>query len=294
MTKRKRITYIAGTQVELNVYTVPSIPKYKLRCGHKGGHSSAAQKRYNDKRQKEKLIQKAENTYLTGCWFVTYTYDDEHLPDCAKSVATNIRSAVSSTKDYYKNKKISCPYMGSVEIGYGGRLHGHMLYPYLSKFDKEIIKKNWTMGHVDIRYIPGINDYRRENVRGMDIKAVVQYIFKDPLVKIIGRKFKAPLQDVVEISDEEFTLLKNSPIEAEKELPGYRITSTENRDFSAWWGRYQQVKIRLAQQQNNSLFTYAEVHNYHVHTTISNELLRMVDVDQRQMWTNYGIWDSGR
>ncbi len=286
MTKKKRITYIAGTQAEIKAYTVPNIPKHKLKCPHKGGHSTAAQKRYNDKKEKEKLVLKAENTYDAGCWLVTYTFTNEHLPRDAQSAAKNIKASARNIKKYFKNKKCECACMGAIEIGAKGGLHGHMLYPFYSQKDRDIIKKYWSYGHVDIKYVPGINNDRKCNVHGRDIKAVVLYVFKDPLIKIIGRSYKEPRQETFEITDTEFETLKKNPIESEKEMDGYRMTSSESRDFQTWWGRYQHVKIRLVKQQNDRLFADGEIYKC-TGATISRELLYMVDLDQRQMWSFY-------
>lgn len=288
MTKKKRITYIAGSQVEIKAYTAPNIPKNKLKIGHKGGHSTAAQQRYNDKKQKEKLVLKAENTYGNGSWMVTYTFDKDHIPDCAQTAAKKIKAAVRNTKKDFKSKKCECAYMGAVEIGSKGGLHIHMMYPFHSKKDMEIFKKYWPFGHVDVKFVPGIEDIGKGKTKKMDIKAVVLYVFKDPLVKIVGRSFKEPKQETFEISDAEFNALKDNPIIAENELPDYRTISTDRCDYMTWWGRYQRVKIRLAREQNDSLFTDAEVYNFIGYRAISKELLHKVDIDQRPMWSTYG------
>lgn len=234
MTKKVRTIHL-NNRIIITAYTAPSIPADKLRCRHKGGHSSLAQKKYNRKKSLERIVYKAINSFTKGCFHIIYTYNDDSLPADADTAYRDLVNAFRGTKRLYKKHDISCPYIGSVEHGdKKGRLHCHALFPYTRDLDIEEIKSKWKKGTVLVFYIP-VNQ----------IEAKVMYVLKEPVKKIISKSFNMPKEEVKDITESEFKELINNPLSVEDKIPGFVVSGIEEFNSICSIAGFHKIRIQL-------------------------------------------------
>lgn len=239
MTKRLKTVFMHN-RIMVTAYTVPAIPADKLRCRHKGGHSSLAQKKYNKRKSLERIVLKALNTFITGCLFVTYTYDDENLPENADIAFKDLFNTIRKTKRLYKQSGLSCPYIASVENGKQfNRVHCHALYPYTRDIDIEKIKSRWRKGKVIVYIIPETQ-----------VKNRVMYVLKAPLRQSVGKAFIVPTEEIRDIPEAEFRRIIENPLSMEYNQPGFKVSNIEEKTLTGWIG-FKKVKIYLIKSTNS-------------------------------------------
>ena len=234
MTKRIKTIHLHNRKI-VAVYTAPDIPADRLRCPHSGGHSTPSQQKYNRKKSLEKKVLKAINTFIKGCFFIVYTYNDENLPKDAEDAYKDLNNVIRGTKRLYAEHGLDCPYIGVVEYGEQfGRLHCHTLYAYTRDIDFTEIKAKWKKGNVYIKFVPF-----------SQVESWTQYVLKAPLKETVSKKLKAPKEDITDITEAEYKEIIESPTNIEAALPGYTVSNIEAKQFTGWAAIFNKVIIQL-------------------------------------------------
>lgn len=238
MTKRIRTTQLHN-RADVIIYSVPNIPADRLRCPHRGGHSTPAQQRYNKKKSLKRIVLKALNTYTKGSFFIVYTYNDEYLPADTEVANKDMVNVIRATKRLYKKSGIDCQYIGVVECGEKfGRIHCHVLYPYSPEIDFKEIKAKWKKGNVFIKYVPV-----------SQVENWTRYVLKEPVRQTISKNFELPTENVQDISEEEYREIVNNPVNLEKALPGFVVCDVKESLFNGWAASYKKIEIRLKEDK---------------------------------------------
>lgn len=114
--------------------------------------SSAAQKYINSKAQHDQLEFLLAANIHPGDWFLTLTYDDDHLPDgwdpanrCMQAFCRKLRESRRPEKTIYFYNIERAHY--SDDDACSHRYHHHMILS--GDTDLEVIWKLWGRGHVD-------------------------------------------------------------------------------------------------------------------------------------------------
>lgn len=130
--------------------------------------------RANLKTSYEKLLMLVCANFEPGDWWVTVTYDNEHLPETrAESQPIFRRFTRSLRKDRKKNGEV-LRYVYCTQLttrGGGIRLHHHMIMRFEDESDRELIKKSWPFGK--IIYIRKLKNYE-------DILEKARYMCREP------------------------------------------------------------------------------------------------------------------
>lgn len=107
--------------------------------------------RANLKTSYEKLLMLMCANFSPGDWWVTLTYDDQHLPADREAAKPCWRKFMRSFRKYRKDCKEPLHYVYCTQLttrGGGIRLHHHMVMRYEDDGDEKRIKSLWEFGTV--------------------------------------------------------------------------------------------------------------------------------------------------
>lgn len=113
--------------------------------------SQEDKKKANLKTSYEKLLMLACANLSPGDWWVTFTYDDDHLPANREEARPYWRRFMRPFRKYRKNNKDPVVYFYCTQMttrGGGIRLHHHALIRREDDLDEERIRSLWTWGKV--------------------------------------------------------------------------------------------------------------------------------------------------
>lgn len=130
--------------------------------------------RANLKTSYEKLLMLVCANFSPGDWWVTLTYDDEHLPGNREASHPYWRKFMRWYRKYRYDNKEQLLYVYCTQLttrGGGKRLHHHMILRHEDDTDEERIKSLWTFGK--IVYVRKLRDWN-------DILDKVHYMCREP------------------------------------------------------------------------------------------------------------------
>ncbi len=142
-------------------------------------HSTAARKALNSKSSARQLTRMLYENFHPSDWFVTLTYDTEHLPGDRVHVLRNFNYFANKMRKLGEFRYIYC-----IEHAHGsGRWHIHLVMSPLA--DYETLRELWGRGNV---LVNTIRQSKHEN-----LEAIAQYMTKDRMTpeKLGKRKWTA-------------------------------------------------------------------------------------------------------
>lgn len=107
--------------------------------------------RANLKTSYEKLLMLLCANFSPGDWWVTLTYDDEHLPENREASHPYWRKFMRWYRKYRKDNKEPLLYVYCTQLttrNGGRRLHHHMIMRYEDDDDEERIRSLWKWGKI--------------------------------------------------------------------------------------------------------------------------------------------------
>ena len=115
------------------------------------GISKEDKQQANLKTSYEKLLMLMCANFSPGDWWVTLTYDDDHLPGTREESQPYFRKFMRWFRKYRKDNKDPLRYVYCTQLttrGGGQRLHHHMVMRFEDDADEERIRSLWTFGKI--------------------------------------------------------------------------------------------------------------------------------------------------
>lgn len=128
----------------------------------------------NLKTSYEKLLMLVCANFSPGDWWVTLSYDDDHLPQTREESKKPFRKFIRMFRKYRKANKESLKYVYCTQLTTrdgGIRLHHHMIMRWEDDSDKEKFYSLWEGG--EIVYARKLKDFE-------DIKDKAGYMCREP------------------------------------------------------------------------------------------------------------------
>lgn len=165
-------TLKAGRVVRQILYT----PKDPNPNQHRRGISISKEdkQRANLKTSYEKLLMLVCANFSPGDWWVTLSYDDEHLPRTREESKKPFRKFIRNFRKYRKVNKEVLKYVYCTQLttrAGGIRLHHHMILRWEDDSDKEQLYTLWEGG--EIVYARKLKDFE-------DILDKAKYMCREP------------------------------------------------------------------------------------------------------------------
>lgn len=169
--KLKRIA--AGRMVYMVCYTAPEGRDTPRARAEKLHASTAAREKLNARTSCEKLERVMAANFDNGDLFVTFTYDDAHLPDGRDAAIRRMRGFIPKLRAARKARGQTLSYVYVTEGACpGGRLHHHMVLNSTGD-DLEELRRLWIYGdNVEVR--------RLTFDRGYSYRDLASYLTKEP------------------------------------------------------------------------------------------------------------------
>lgn len=171
---------VSGAVCEIEVFSVPDGVKLTKNTNPKPQNVRTDEEKARCNRHKsEKHFIRLVNTNFTSAgYYVTLTYDDEHLP-------LSYSEAVKNLVNYVRRLRSSNPHAKIVAVtGYGsrsGRLHHHLIVSGVSEGD---LLGKWFFGDIaKVEHLHG-NEY------GEDFTALAIYLHKHTPAEHKGKRWK--------------------------------------------------------------------------------------------------------
>lgn len=123
--------------------------------------SKEDKQRANLKTSYEKLLMLMCANFSPGDWWVTLTYDDEHLPAKREDAQPYWRKFMRWYRKYRRSNKEPLLYVYCTQLttrGGGYRLHHHMVMKFEDEEDAERIRSLWTWGYTHIRKLKSFEE----------------------------------------------------------------------------------------------------------------------------------------
>lgn len=151
-------TLRAGRVVRQVLFT----PKYPNPNQARRGISISKEdkQKANLKSSYEKLLMLMCANFSPGDWWITLTYDDDHLPADKEASKKPFRKFMRCFRKYRKDNKDPLLYVYCTQLttrNGGIRLHHHMVMRWEDDADRERIESLWESGNV---YIRKLKDYK--------------------------------------------------------------------------------------------------------------------------------------
>lgn len=148
---KKLKTMRAGRLVRSVVYTASSRPEAGSRRSPRQKITTAAQARFNLKKSTDKLEMLTALNFPEGFWWVTLTYDDQHLPEDRKAAGILLKKYIRKLRNAWKLKDKTLLYIYCTQqvLDDGSfRLHHHMVLSAADggKDDFDTIRALWPYG----------------------------------------------------------------------------------------------------------------------------------------------------
>ena len=132
--------------------------------------------RANLKTSSEKLLMLMCANFSPGDWWITLTYDNDHLPATREESHPYFRKSMRWMRKYRKDNKEPLAYVYCTQLttrGGGIRLHHHMVMRFEDDTDEEKIRSLWKWG--EVVHIRKLKDYD-------DIIDKAHYMCREPRV----------------------------------------------------------------------------------------------------------------
>lgn len=208
----------------LNIEIIGNVPEQSPGCRHRGARSkptSAAQQFYNHKMSWRELELLIAANFGSKDYFLTFTYDNEHLPEnkeeaaaCFKKFLRRLRDTRSRRKEDLYYLYVTEGYHGSMEDEYFGadreledkRLHHHVLLNSVGPGDLEEYRSLWPYGGylraepVDVHYYQELARYMTKEAREFGRAKPGERTWRG------SRNLKKPEVEYIEIPTDSVTL----------------------------------------------------------------------------------------
>lgn len=180
MTCRQKTT--SGAVCEIEIYTVPENTRNIRNSEPKPENVRTPEEKeeYNRHKSEKHFIRLINNNFTSNGYYVTLTYDNEHLPGSYSEALRNI-------DNYTRRLKYSNPNARIISVtGYGsssGRLHHHLIIENVSEAD---ILSKWHCGTVaKAVHLKVHTEYQIE-----DFTALAVYLHKHAPEEHKGKRWK--------------------------------------------------------------------------------------------------------
>ena len=123
--------------------------------------SKEDKQRANLKTSYEKLLMLMCANFSPGDWWVTLTYDDEHLPAKREDAQPYWRKFMRWYRKYRRSNKEPLLYVYCTQLttrGGGYRLHHHMVMKFEDEEDAERLRSLWPWGYTHIRKLKSFEE----------------------------------------------------------------------------------------------------------------------------------------
>lgn len=183
----KAIKHIRAGLLNVEVIgTIPEIVPGKRGRAGRSRPTSAAQQFYNAKLSWRELELMIAANFGSSDWFVTYTYDDEHLPESKEAAAECLKKHFRNLRDIRRKRNQDLKYIyvteglhGSREDEYFGgdgaledkRFHHHVVINSAGPGDLEEFRSLWRGGGyikaepIDVHYYQELAKYMTKEAR---------------------------------------------------------------------------------------------------------------------------------
>lgn len=155
-------TMRAGRLVRSVVYTAPSRKDPAQSRGPRRRISSEAQARFNLRKSTDKLEMLLALNFPDGFWWVTLTYDNEHLPPNRDEARKLFKKYIRKIRAAWKLKKETPIYVYCTQevLDDGSqRLHHHMVLSACDADDFDTIRSLWDYGrNLDVQWCADDSD----------------------------------------------------------------------------------------------------------------------------------------
>lgn len=230
-------TITSGKQIEVEIY--PEFTKRQLENNKTiKKKTRLSQKNLNDKNARKHLTRLLNTNFDNSSYWITYTYDNDHLPKTIEEAQKNMRNCIRRINRLLKKKKLN-----------------NAKYIYITEFSKE--KKIRCHHHVVIDCDLSMNELeeiwncgRRNNIRRIHddeegLTGLANYLTKDPRGKKRWNASKNLKKPTIRKNHQDFSLKKiRQMIEnknrirefIENKYPGLIYLSEESK-YNAFNGR---------------------------------------------------------
>lgn len=171
---------ISGAVCEIEVYSVSDGVKLTKNTEPKpvNVRTDEEKARYNRHKSEKHFVRLVNTNFTSAAYYVTLTYDNEHLPPSYTEAAKNL-------DNYTRRLRYSNPHAKIVAVtGYGsrsGRLHHHLIVSGVSEGD---ILGKWFLGDIaKVEHLHG-NEY------GEDFTALAVYLHQHTPAEHKGKRWK--------------------------------------------------------------------------------------------------------
>lgn len=170
----------SGAICEIEVFSMPDGVRLTKKTEPKpvNVRTDEEKARYNNHKSEKHFVRLINTNFTSAAYYVTLTYDNEHLPE-------SYPEAVKNLDNYIRRLKYSNPHAKVIAVtGYGsrsGRLHHHLIVSGVSEGD---ILGKWFFGNIaKVEHLHG-NEY------GEDFTALAVYLHKHAPAEHKGRRWK--------------------------------------------------------------------------------------------------------
>ncbi len=165
-------TIQAGNQFEVEVY--PEFTKKEIKLFKLKKANNEAQRNLNDKNARKKVERIINNNFKKGDYWITLTYDNQHLPANALMAYRNMQNFIKRVNYHRKKRGLNkAKYIYVTEYCTNGeaiRCHHHLIMDCGLPMD--IVEKLWTCG--------SRNNIRRVDPDECALTGLSRYLTKDP------------------------------------------------------------------------------------------------------------------
>lgn len=218
----------SGVVCEIEVYSVPDGVKLTKNTEPKPQNvrTDEGKARYNNHKSQKRFIRLVNTNFTSTGYYVTLTYDNEHLPE-------SYAEAVKNLDNYIRRLRYSNPHAKIVAVtGFGsrsGRLHHHLIVSGVSEGD---LLGKWFLGDIaKVEHLRKDNYYNGLN-HGEDFTALAIYLHQHTPAEHRGKRWKQTKNIQQPVQE------KSKPIKKvynEKNLPkapkGYVLAEVKSCEF---------------------------------------------------------------
>lgn len=176
----------SGAVYEIEIYPVSEAVRDISKSSPKPENirTPEEKKRYNRHKSEKQCIRLVNANFTSSSYYVTLTYDNEHLP-------ASYAEALKNVENYTRRLKYANPNARIMSFtGYGsrgGRLHHHLLIDCVSEAD---ILSKWTFGKIAKAEHLRKHNYYNGVDHGEDFTALAVYLHKHSPDEYKGKRWK--------------------------------------------------------------------------------------------------------
>lgn len=225
----------AGRLVCAVVYTAPAAGDSSRVRADKQHATNEAREKINARTSTEKLERVLAANFDNGDLYVTFSYDDEHLPPDRGAAVRRMRAFVPKLRAARAVRGEELAYVYVTEGTYpGGRLHHHMV---LNSTGKDIVelRQLWPYGNnVEVRRLKFDEEYTYGDLAG--------YLTKEPKEwgsPKLGERTWNPSVGLKRPDPERFEVPDNLTLTAPPEAVAVEVCRSESNGFGSYsWIKY--------------------------------------------------------